>query len=643
MSDDSRDRDLGMDRKITRRDFLNGVSVAVGGTLLASRIPALDAVDGSAAPYAPEKDPGYYPPALMGMRGNHEGSYTYAHQLRDGDFAAATPADTGEKYDLVIVGGGISGLAAAYFYRQQAGTGARILILDNHDDFGGHAKRNEFTVGKRWLLSNGGTQSIENPGEYSRVARQLLVELGIQTQRFYRDYDRNLYAKLKTGCFYDRETFGEDRLVTGMGSLPWKEFLARSPLSTVARQDIERIYTEKVDYMSGLSKQEKKKRLAKMSYADFLTKVCKIHADALPFFQKYPHDLFAVGIEAVSALGCYNNGDDYDSITYPGFDGLGLDPTPEAEPYIFHFPDGNASVARLLVRSLIPGSIPGHTMEDLVTSRAHYNLLDQDQSRIRIRLNSTVVRSRHLKDSDFSRGVAIDYMRGNRLQSVVADHCILACYNMMIPYLCPQLPEKQKEALRYNVKAPLVYTRVAVRNWTAFKKLGIHHIVAPGGYHSYIALDFPVSIGSYRFPAQPDEPAVLFLLRTPCQPGMPRQQQYRMGRVELFTTPFATFERNIRDQLGRMLGPAGFDPARDIEGITVNRWAHGYAYEYESLSDPDWPPNERPCVIGRQRFGQIAIANSDAGASAYTNAAIDQAYRAVGELIALKRMPGGQA
>ena len=643
MSDDSRDRDLGMDRKITRRDFLNGVSVAVGGTLLGSRIAALDAVDGSGAPYAPETDPGYYPPAVMGMRGNHEGTYAYAHQLRDGDFAATKPADTGEKYDLVIVGGGISGLAAAHFYRKQAGTGARILILDNHDDFGGHAKRNEFTVGKRLLLCNGGTQSIENPGEYSRVARQLLVELGIQTGRFYQDYDRTLYAKLKTGCFYDRETFGEDRLVTGMGSLPWKEFLARSPLSSVARHDIERIYTEKIDYMSGLSKQEKKKQLAKMSYADFLTKVCKIHADALPFFQKYPHDLFAVGIEAVSALACYNNGDDYDSISYPGFDGLGLDATREEEPYIFHFPDGNASVARLLVRSLIPGSIPGHTMEDLVTSRARYNLLDEDQSRIRIRLNSTVVRARHLSESDFSQGVAIDYMRGERLQSVVANNCILACYNMMIPYLCPELPAKQKEALSYNVKAPLVYTRVAVRNWTAFQNLGIHHIVAPGGYHSYVALDFPVSIGNYRFPARPEEPAVLFLLRTPCRPGLPRQQQYRMGRVELFTTPFATFERNIRDQLGRMLGASGFDPARDIEGITVNRWAHGYAYEYESLSDPDWPPNQRPCVIGRQRFGRIAIANSDAGASAYTNVAIDQAYRAVGELIALKPTPGRQA
>jgi spermidine dehydrogenase len=229
--------------------------------------------------------------------------------------------------------------------------------------------------------------------------------------------------------------------------------------------------------------------------------------------------------------------------------------------------------------------------------------------------------------------VEVDFMRGGKLQSVRAKNCVLACYNMMVPYLCPELPEKQKENLRFCVKVPIVYSRVAIRNWTSFQNLGIHQIVAPGSYHNHVALDFPVSIGGYKFPSRPEEPAVLFMLRTPCSPGAPRQTQYRLGRYELIQTSFETFERNIRDQLARMLGGAGFDPARDIAGITVNRWAHGYSYEYDSLSDPNWPAAERPCVLARKRFGRISIANSDAGAHAYTDGAIDQAYRAVQEIL----------
>jgi|SRR5450432_82728 len=647
MHDDQEDEQLGMGRRITRRDFVNGAALAVGGSLISSGVPtrasqiaSADGAPGSAPGSAPEKASGYYPPALQGMRGNHDGTYTYAHKLRDGDFweGEGKPQPTEEKYDLVVVGGGISGLAAAYFFRKHAdskvkGSKAKILILDNHDDFGGHAKRNEFRVGDRLLLSNGGTQSIENPSEYSQVSKDLLKELGIEASRFYQDYDQKLYEKLGTACFFDRETFGEDRLVPGMGSIPWPEFLAKTPLSEISRREIARLYTEKIDYMPGLSRAQKHKRLAKISYADFLTKVCKAPPEVMPFFQTYTHDLFAVGIEAVSALSCYDSPDDYGATSYAGFDGMDLGTIPEEEPYIFHFPDGNASVARLLVRSLIPGSIPGSTMEDVVTARADYSSLDQAASRVQIRLNSTVVQARHAGPHTTAKEVEVAYVRGEKLHSVRASHCVLACYNMMIPYLCPELPEKQKDALRYGVKEPLIYTHVALRNWQAFEKLGIRQIVSPGSYHSFTALDFPVSIGEYRFPSKPEEPMVLFMLRTPCKPGLKRQDQYRMGRVELLKTPFSTFERNIREQLQRMLGGGGFDAARDIAGITVNRWAHGYAYEYNSLSDPDWPEQERPCVVGRKQFGRISIANSDAAASAYTNAAIDQAYRAVREIV----------
>jgi spermidine dehydrogenase len=628
MSEKKRNRELGMHCPITRRDFLNGVAIGAGGLIAAD--PLLAALLSEET--APEKPPGYYPPALTGMRGNHDGTFTYAHQLRDGKRwdSAGTPVSTGETYDLIVVGGGISGLAVAYFYRKRAGKSARILVLDNHDDFGGHAKRNEFRAGGRMLLSYGGTQSIESPGKYSQVAKDLLAEVGIQTERFYKAYDTKLYSKLGTAAFFDKETFGADRLVSGMNATPWPEFLAQAPLSEAARRDIARVYTERADYLPGLSKEEKVAKLGKISYADYLVKYCKIVPEALPFFQTFTHDLFCVGIDAVSARACYEAGDDYQSFAYPGFDGLGFPEQEKEEPYIFHFPDGNATVARLLVRALIPGAVPGETMDDVVTARADYSKLDQANAAVRIRLNSTAVHVQH--GAATGKDVEVAYTRGGKLATVRAKKCVLACYNGMIPYICPELPDKQKEALSYLVKAPLVYTHVALRNWKAFHKLGVHHIVAPGGYHTYTALDFPVSLGQYKFPSNPEEPMVLFMLRTPCRPGLSPRDQHRAGRMELMQTTFETFERNIRDQLARMLSGAGFDAARDIEAITVNRWAHGYAFTPNPLFDPDWKAEEKPWVMGRKRFGSIAIANSDAGAEAYTNVAIDQGHRAVAEL-----------
>ncbi|MGH9701618.1 MAG: hypothetical protein ACRD52_19465, partial [Candidatus Acidiferrales bacterium] len=285
------------------------------------------------------------------------------------------------------------------------------------------------------------------------------------------------------------------------------------------------------------------------------------------------------------------------------------------------------------VRSLIPGAVPGHSMDDVVTARANYALLDDPGSRVRIRLNSTAVKVQHSGPLDSAADVRVDYMRGGKLLSARGKKCVLACFNMMIPYLCPELPQKQRESLAYLVKAPLVYTHVAISNWTSFHKLGIHHIVAPAAYHTYTALDFPVSLGSYEFPSKPEDPMILFMLRTPCKPGLSESDQHRAGRAELMVTPFSKFERNIRDQLARMLGGAGFDPARDIDGITVNRWAHGYAFNPNPLFDPPWPKGQQPWVVGRQPFGRITIANSDAGADAYTNVAIDQAYRAVQEAV----------
>jgi len=638
MSQEKQDRELGMHLKITRRDFMNGVSFAVGASLLSTNPLWLEAFGIPQSPFAPEKDPNYYPPAKTGMRGSHDGSWEVAHALRDGTEWPDPVADN-ESYDLIVVGAGISGLAAAYFYRKTAGTNARILLLDNHDDFGGHAKRNEFHAGNRLLLGYGGTQSIEAPAHYSKEAIGLLQEVGIEVQRFYKYYDQKLYDSMKLGesTFFDKETFAVDRLVPeaglhyfGLTFTP--ETAAQLPIAEAAQHDIIRLQETAVDYFPDLNPEQKRARLIKISYKDFLLRYVKVHPDVAKIYQTAPHDLYGVGIDAVSAYDCARYG-------YPGFKGITLpkrhreEDQEEEEPYIFHFPDGNASIARMLIRSLVPGVLPGNTMEDIVTARANYARLDDPASRVRVRLNSTAVRAKHIGNPASAKEVEVTYVRGGEARRVRAANCVLACYNMVIPYLCPEMPEKQKEALAYCVKIPLVYTNVQISNWKSFQQLGINGIYAPGAYFSNVTLDFPVSMGEYHFPSTPQEPCLLHLLRTPCKPGLPAKDQYRAGRYELMTTPFDVFERNLRDQLGRMLGAGGFESARDIQAITVNRWPHGYAYEYNPLFEPlDRPDSERPCVIGRQPFGRIHIANSDADGHAYTNIAIDQGYRAVREV-----------
>lgn len=622
------DRALGMDRGITRRDFLNGVSVALVGSVLS--LDDVVAFDQTARGTAS------YPPALTGLRGSHVGSFETAHALAMSrrTFAVGSATDTNETYDLVVVGAGLSGLSAAYFFRQAAGREARILVLDNHDDFGGHAKRNEFVIDGRLMIGYGGTQSIDTPSMYTPEGKTLLAEIGVDLKRFYTAFDQRLYEGLglKRGVFFDKKTFGADRLVAGEGDLPWTEFLAKAPLSETVRKDIARVYEGSIDYMSGLALDEKQARLRKMSHRDYLLNVAKVDPAAVPYFQTRTHGWFGRGIDVISAFSAYNNGQ-------PGYRGLGFERPPlrrDVEPYIFHFPDGNAGVARLIVRALVPAALPGTNMEDQVTARLDYGKLDLADSPTRLRLNSTVVRALHRGDPASARDVDVVYVRNGRSERVRARHCILACYNAIIPYLCPEMPDKQRAGLAMAVKAPLVYTNVLIRNWTAFQKLGVSSIHAPAGFHSGITLDFPVTLGSYSSPRTPAEPMVLHLTRVPARPGLPMRDQFRAGRAELLQTSFETFERETRAELAHALGGGGFDPARDIAGITVNRWPHGYAQGQNTLEDPDWAEHERPWIIGRAQFGRISIANSDAAATPLTQAAIDQGHRAAQEVLRVR-------
>jgi spermidine dehydrogenase len=636
-----RDHELGMHRRVSRRDFLNGFTLAIGASIARPESAWAGAFGLPASPFS-AGGPIYYPPAKTGLRGSHDGSWEVAHALRDGKRWPDAEREP-DSYDLIVVGAGISGLAAAYFYRQSAGPKARLLILDNHDDFGGHAKRNEFQSRGRLLLGYGGTQSIAGPQLYSAESAGLLKELGVELQKFDRYFDRKLFSSrgLRHAVFFDKETFGADRLVSGFGEPSWEEWLATTPLSMQAQKDIARLYTQKTDYLPDLDGEQKKAYLARTSYKDFLLKNARVHAEVIPFFETSTYPLYGVGIDAVPAGDLSKLGQ------HPGFDGMdlsgaygpgmGLEVTRQNhEAYIHHFPDGNASLARMLVRALIPGTAPGHAMEDIVLARMDYSKLDEEASPTRIRLNSTVVAARNVAGANSAKQVELTYVRDGKARSVRAGNCVLACWNVVIPYLCPEMPEQQKEALAYGVKVPLVYTNVQLRNGKAFDKLKISEASCPGSFFSEVMLDFPVSMGGYSYPGSPEEPCVIHLEHTPCSPGLPARDQQRAGRMKLYTMKFEEFERNIRDQLARMLSAGGFEPGRDIEAITVNRWPHGYAYEYNSLYDPEWPAGQSPCEIGRRAFGRIHIANSDAGAFAYTNEAIDQGWRAVQEIAAAK-------
>jgi spermidine dehydrogenase len=618
-----------MTNGITRRDFMNGVAMTIVGTYGLERA--------GATPTAPVVGATQtYPPAQSGLRGSHVGSFEAAHRLRDGTPFDLTGSPIEEHYDLAVVGAGISGLASAYFYRQRR-PNARILILDTNDDFGGHAKRNEFHVDGKLLIGYGGTQSIDSPKhKWDGVARDLLKDLDIDLKRFNDDFDQSFYSRwaLQYAVFFKKEVFGSDRLVRRpFGN--WGEFdenptdesllrryLDQMPLSDRARAQLFEMYWSDRDVLAGHTVAQRREILEHTSYSDFLRRYWNADDDVLKFLQTRTHELWATGIDAVPAS---------ETMSYPGLTaqraalaGQGDD---EEEPYIYHFPDGNASIARMLVRKMIPGIAPGRTMDDIVLASFDYSRLDRPGQPVRIRLNSTAVDVRNV-----AHGVEMAYVNGGKVSRVASHDCILACYHAMIPYIASETSEIQRTALHANVRAPLVYVNVIARNWQPWRKLGVAYIENPGGtFAAY--LDFPVSMGGYRFSADPSQPICIHLIHTPtaANRGLTMREQYRAGRAWLYATSFADFEREIRDELGRMLAPAGFDFDRDVTAITVNRWPHGYAYTPTPLFDE--PARQAEIAKqARQRLGRIAIANSDSGWDAYTNVAIDEAHRAVLEL-----------
>ena len=626
-----------MPHEITRRDFLNGAALTVAASLTPFEQLQAQAL----------RQGGPYPPALAGLRGSTDEAYTVIHAIaREGQRYNIDTVEAEERYDLVVIGAGLAGLTAAWLYRERQPK-ARVLILDNHDDFGGHARRCEFRVGRRLLVSYGGSESMVAPSVmYAGELAKVLQALRIRPERFEREsvFHRGLYPglRLSKSVFFDREHFGEDRLVTGdplllgfdefaprnPGARPIDAFLADCPLSKETRQGLSELFAGTRDYLAGRSVDEKVAVLAKTSYRAFLTKTCQLPPAAADFFQSRSSDNFGYGIDMIASIDAMAEG-------FPGASALRIEGrmgghADEKGPYIHHFPDGNASLARALVRSLITGAAPGRTMEDLVSTVFDYAALDRPGAEVRLRLQSTATTVRNARGG----GVDVGYMKDGQLRRVSARNAVVATYATVMPYLCPELERDTVETMLSNVKAPLVYTKVLVRNWQSFVRLGTHKISAPTSFHSTVKLDYPVSLGGYKFPRRPTDPMVLHLVHVPTGPGGGKDMraQARSGRGKLLGATFADYEKAIRNDLARMLGRGGFDAGRDILAITVNRWSHGYSYTPSSLFD-DAEDMQRRITAARAKVGNIAFANSDTAWDAYAHAAMSEGLRAVGELL----------
>jgi len=624
------DRTLGLEQDITRRDFVNSTLLASGALLLNPVSPAqLLAQRASDAASSENGDwTGY---GGVGDYANSNGNtmpvLEAGHRIRDGEFESlpANAANTGETYDCVVVGGGISGLAAALIFQERAGGEKTCLVLDNHPIFGGEAKRNEFLVDGHRLVAHQGSALFQITYPHSFIAR-FYESIGLKAPRLeYQKWagpgpevplERTPYLGSAPYGLYFGAKFGQAQGVWLTD--PWGKKLEGAPISSKQREELLRYQsadaTSKPEYRGDAIS----RRLDTMTLEDYLIERHSISRETVRTFLSDEGGAFGLGPDALSAYTAY------------AFDALGAFEDDGTEM----FPDGNSGIARLIVKTMIPESIGGaRSLEDVCRNSVNFAALDRAGSPMRIRLDSTVVWVKHDADPGKSKFVTVAYTRGGTTYRVNARSVVMAGGSWTTKHIVRDLPDDRQAAYAQFYRSPCMLANVAVPNWRFLSKMGISGCQWFEGLGSYLQVRKLALCGAESPTIGPDSPVVLTVKVLYSRPGHTTEEQGHLGRAEMIATPFREYERQIRQQFTDMFARTGFDALRDIAGIILNRWGHAYASPAPGFyfgKDGKPAPGD---VLRAAPFGRIAFANVDLSGMPDHKSSIIEADRAVGQLL----------
>jgi spermidine dehydrogenase len=613
---------LGINEPISRRDFLNGTLLAGAGLLLPGKAPAIspaDAFDG----YGGIGD-------YRHSNGNTWDVLSAGHAMRDGTFETriANAIDTGELYDLVAVGGGISGLAAAIFFQKYKG--GRCLVIDNHRIFGGEAKRNEFLVDGQRLTAHQGSAIFLVPGKGGYTDR-FYEMIGMDRSAFaYQTWRgpspemplaHSPYEMPRNYGFYFGANLGPRPGTWVMD--PWGRKLEGAPISDTTRAELLRWGTNRVDGPRPRTEGDALSRqLDSITLEDHLMARYTISRETVrTFLSPVEGGGYGLGPDVLSA---YCNYAIENQFPEDGDDTLGDQ----------MFPDGNGGFARLMVKTLMPDAIAGpRTVDAVWQNHVNFRALDRAGQSTRLRLNSTVVRVEHAGDPGSAPHGVVTYAKGNRLYTVRARSVVVAGGSWTAKHIVHDLPASHREAYAQFYRSPCLMANIAVRNWRFLYKMGLSGCRWFGGLGDYLSVRKMALVGNEPRTIGPDSPTVLTIKVLFAQPGLSIAEQGSRGRAQLLGTSFAQYERAFREQLADMFAPGGFDPRRDIAGIILNRWGHAYVNPQPGFF---FGLNGQPAprdILRNRPHGRIAFANTDlAGASDHRNS-IREADRAVQQLL----------